>query len=348
MKRWMTLLLAVILFLCSFPAHAETKFSRNIFGFFDTVTILMGYTDSEESFDHVCRKVTDKLQSLHRLFDGYNSYPNLHNLWYLNRHAAKEPVVVDDVFFDLLAKCQQMQSTPGYEKVNIAMGSVLTLWHEARENGVLPEKEALSAAGEHMDFSKLVLDSENKTVFFSDPKLKLDLGAVAKGYAADQVKEILYQEMPAFLISLGGNVYCGNAPMDGRKRWGVSVQCPDQITPIQPGSDMLDVLYATNLSLVTSGDYQRFMELDGVRYHHIIDPDTLMPASHLRAVTVVCESGLKADYLSTLLFLLPFEEGKALVESLPDTEALFVLSDGSLYLTDGLKLMAQSHGASAR
>lgn len=329
-------------------AQGETKFSRNIFGYFDTVISLMGYTDSQEEFDRICDEVTDRLRYLHRLFDGYNSYPGVNNLWYVNRHAGSAPVQVDAPLFSLLKKAKDLQATPGYEKVNIAMGSVLILWHNAREEGVLPSESALKDARLHTDLSQVILDEENSTVFFADPHIRLDLGAVAKGYVADCIKTLLQEKMPSFLISLGGNVYAGEKPLDGRNRWGVSVQCPDGIAPIQPGSDMLEVFYTTNMSLVTSGDYQRYMEVDGVRYHHIIDPDTCMPANHLRAVTIVCESGFMADYLSTLLFLLPVEEGMALIGSIPDAGALFVLADGTVILSENLYPMAYSHGASAR
>ena len=348
MKRLFSLLLVLLMIFPHPIAMAETKYSRNIFGYFDTVISLMGYTDSQEEFDRVCDEAAQQLKYLHQLFDGYNSYPDLHNLWYVNRHAGSSPVQVDQPFFDLLSRAKEMQSKPGYEKVNIAMGAVLVLWHEAREEGVLPDAKALEEASRHTDLSQVILDEENRTVYFADPLIRLDLGAVAKGYAADYVKALLEEKMPSFLISLGGNVYAGDAPLDGRKRWGVSVQCPDGVPPIQFGSDMLEVFYTTRMSLVTSGDYQRYMEVDGVRYHHIIDPDTCMPATHLRAVTIVCESGFLADYLSTLLFLLPYEDGMALINSIPDAGALFVLADGSVTMSEALYPMAYTHGAGAR
>lgn len=348
MKRLFSFLLVLILATVFLPCQAEEKYSKTIFGYFDTVVSFMGYTDSQESFDAVCEELTREMKYLHQLFDGYNSYPGQHNLWYVNHHAGEAPVKVDDVLFDLLQKCQALQKTPGYEKVNVAMGTVLSLWHNAREEGALPDRTALQAATQHTDFSKIILNEEEKTVFFADPKIRLDLGAVAKGYAADRLKAVVEDKMPSFLISLGGNVYAGDAPLDGRKKWGVSVQCPDGVAPIQFGGDMLDVFYVNRMSLVTSGDYQRYMEIDGKRYHHIIDPDTCMPANHLRAVTIVCENGFLADYLSTLLFLLPYEEGVTLIESIPDAGALFVLADGSVTMTENLHAIAYSHGATAR
>lgn len=348
MKRWIAVLLALVMLLSSMPGHAEEKFSTLFFDYFDTVTSFMGYASSQAEFDQAVQLLEKEISYLHQLFDGYHLYGDMHNLRYVNENAALAPVQVDEPFFTLLSMCKEMYGQPAFSGVNIAMGSVLSLWHDARESGILPDRNALEKAALHTDFSKVILDAENSTVYFEDPLLKLDLGAVAKGYAADRIRTVIEPVLPSFLISLGGNVYAGEKPLDGRKKWGVSVQCPDGIPSIQPGSDILEVLYDTRMSFVTSGDYQRFMEVDGVRYHHIIDPVTLMPASHLRGVTIVCESGFMADYLSTLLFTLPYEEGFALIESIPDAGALFITSDGAVSMTDDVAAIAYTHGASAR
>ena len=348
MKRWIAVLLALVMLLASLPGFAEDKYSTLLFDYFDTATSFMGYASSQQEFDSAVALVEKELSYLHQLFDGYHLYGEMHNLRYVNENAGKAPVQVDAPFFTLLSLCKEMYEKPGFNRVNIAMGSVLSLWHDARETGILPERSALENAALHTDFSKVILDRENSTVYFEDPLVKLDLGAVAKGYAADHIRRVIEPILPSFLISLGGNVYAGEKPLDGRKKWGVSVQCPDGIPSIQPGSDILEVLYDTHMSFVTSGDYQRFMEVDGVRYHHIIDPVTLLPASHLRGVTIVCESGFMADYLSTLLFILPYEEGLALIESIPQAGALFITADGTVSMTDSVAAIAYTHGASAR
>ncbi len=350
-----TVFLFAILFcllLCPF-GRAEEKYSKNYFGAFDTVVQLIGYTDGQETFDRAADALMARLLEYHEAFDGYHSYPEVHNVWYLNRYAGQGPVEVPDCLFDLLSWCKEV-SAQVPSKVNIAMGSVLSLWHEERERGLedpssakLPDRAALEEAARHTDFDDVILDPENRTVFFADPELKLDLGAVAKGWAADQAQKDLMETMPSFLVSLGGNVYAGDAPADGRKHWGVSIQNPEGTVLSALQTDYLDVLYVDHMSVVTSGDYQRFYTVDGENYCHIIDPDTLMPAQNMRAVTVLCESSGLADYLSTALFLLPIDEGTALVESLPGVEALFCAMDGTVTMTEGMAAVARSHGATS-
>lgn len=349
MKRWICLL-AVIALLCPAYTVAEeyAKYSRIAYGIFDTEIQLIGYAKDQESFDETADGLFAMLKEYHKIFDGYNSYPNLKNLWYVNAHGAKGPVEVPKPLFDLLSWCKARWEI---EKggANAAMGAVLSLWHDFRTAGLenpmdaqLPPITALQEAAEHTDFSRVILDAEKQTVFFSDPLLKIDIGAMAKGYAADLCRDYLMENMPSFLLSLGGNVLAGEAPRDGRLHWGVSVQDPNDM------SGMLEVLYVDGVSVVTSGDYWRYYVVDGERYHHIIDPDTLMPAQYIQAVTVICESSLLADYLTTTLFLMPYDEGRSLIEEMDGVEALWVLQDDSIFMSSGMEAYARSLGATSR
>ena len=329
------------------PASAEsgyTKFSRRESSIFDTEISFIGFAPSEEAFEQAYVPMVEMLEKFDHIFDAYNAYSDLHNLYYVNRHAAQEPVEITDELFDLISWCKE-QWDKGFRTTNIAMGAVLTIWHDYREAGLadpanakLPPMEDLIAASEHTNFDDVILDAENKTVFFADPLLTLDIGAVAKGWAADAVIPYLYEAMPSFLLSLGGNVYAGNAPMDGRANWAVGVQDPlaDALTVAVGGTEILDVIDVHDLTVVTSGDYWRYYMVDGERYHHIIDPDTLMPSRQMLSVTVVCESSALADFLSTTLFVLSYEDGLSLVEGLDGVEAMWVLPDGAIQASSGM------------
>lgn len=331
-------------------AAPSARYTARVMDIFDTDITLSGYAVSQEAFDRTAGKVFECLREYNRIFDGYNAYGDLHNLWYVNRHAAQTPVEVPETFYQLLLWCREKWES-GFRHTNIAMGSVLQIWHEYRaagiadpQNAALPPEEALRAAARHTDFDSLILDSEKRTVYFSDPEMQLDLGAVAKGYAADLVLPLLREEMPSFLLSLGGNVYAGQPPLDGRANWNVGVQDPraDARQVALGGTDILDVLEIHDLTAVTSGDYWRYYVVNGEKYHHIIDPDTLYPAKKMMSVSVVCESSLLADYLSTTLFILSYEDGLRLVRGMEGVEVMWVEADGTLRFTPGMARYARS------
>lgn len=356
-------LLAVSLLLClafSSVAAAENdgyqKYQRNFFGTFDTMVTVIGYTQDATLFDEMFAEIEAQFTRYHQVYDGYNAYADVKNLYYLNREAsAGEAVAVEPELIELLQYCKEHQLLT-HGKVNVAMGAVLTIWHDYREDGIydpaaaeLPPMETLEAAAQHVNFDDVVLDEAAGTVTFLDPKLRLDVGAIAKGYATEQVSQWLLQgEMPSFLISAGGNVRVGDSPQDGRQRWVVSIQDPDGVILSTADDDVLDKVILKNGSVVTSGDYQRYYVVDGKRYHHLIDPDTLMPADYARSVTIVCEDSGWADMLSTAVFLMDYDAGRAYVDGLDDVEALWLLADGTIEMTDGMRTLSYNEGARSR
>ena len=332
MKRFLALLLTLSVLLCGCTGAGEEQkqYSATFLTVFDTVTTIVGRDSSEAAFTEKAQAIHDALLVYHQLFDIYQEYEGLNNLKTVNDHPG-EAVVVDKAIIDLLLDCKRYyELTDG--RVNAAMGSVLALWHEAREDGLndmanayLPDEAALREAAQHASWENVVIDEANCTVTITDPQLRLDVGAIAKGWSVQRVAE----SAPAgLLISVGGNV-CSTGPKDETGTpWVVGVQDPEV------GDNYLHTLYLTKGSMVTSGDYQRTYLVDGEFYHHIIDPDTLYPGKLWRAVTVVCPDSGLADALSTALFLLPYEEGLALAETC-GAEALWVNEAGEQFHTPG-------------
>ena len=355
-KAAAAVLLTLLVVAFALPGSAAmTKYNSAFLDTFDTVISLIAYAEKEETFNTWANTVHDTYLHLHKLFDTYNSYEDegIISICTLNERAAQEPVKVDPVLFSLLQFCKNEYEL-GRGQVNIAMGSVLSIWHEYREAGLadpenakLPPMEALEEASKHTNIDDLVLDPENLTVFFADPALKLDVGAVAKGYATELVSQMLLgSDLSSFIISAGGNVRTGNPPQDGRLRWGIGIQDPDGA--VLGLGDIVETLYLSNCSVVTSGDYQRFYTVDGTNYHHLIDPDTLMPGSYFRSVTIITEDSGYADFLSTATFLMPYEEGREFIDSLDGVEAIWIFPDGSKKMTFGAMNVARSCGASAK
>ena len=307
------------------------KYSTHSFDYFDTVTTITGYAESQEAFDRISGQILGQLREYHLLYDIYKRYEGMENLCTINDlvDGVHPTVTVDRRIIDLLLYSREMYDRTG-GMTNIAMGSVLKLWHDCRTDGIddpanatLPDAGDLSAAAAHTDLSRMVIDEKNNTVTLTDPHMRLDVGAIAKGYATERVAQWMEQQgITGYVLNVGGNVRAVGNRGDGTP-WTVGVEQPDE------SEGYLATLQLTNQALVTSGSYQRYYIVDGKRYHHIIHPDTRMPADRFTAVSVVCADSGMGDALSTALFCMTLEEGQALIESIPDAAAHWVAVDGT-------------------
>ena len=344
MKRIFALILLCALLVGCAPAKEaeQTQYTATFLTLFDTVTTIIGRAEDEAAFRVKTQAIHDDLLRYHELFDNYYDYDGVNNIKTINDNAGIAPVKVDKAIIDLLTDCKQYYELSG-GRVNVMMGSVLSLWHDARNHGIndpanakLPDREALEAAAEHTSMDSLVIDEAASTVYIEDALASLDVGAVAKGWATQRAADNAESGM---LLSVGGNV-CATGPKkaDGTP-WVIGIQNPD--VP----DENIHTLFVPFGSVVTSGDYQRAYAVDGKAYHHIIDPDTLMPAAYWQSVSIVCgddfsDSGL-ADALSTALFLMDAESGEALVKEY-GADAYWIAADGTEYMTDGFEKMLRT------
>lgn len=308
---------ALFIILLTRDAKPVTK-SKTFYGYFgtaDTCTLICYSDDSDEIFEKRCKEVENLVVRYHKLSDIYHKYKDINNLKTLNDSAGGDAVVIDPELFDMLEYAKKMYYLTNGD-VNIAMGAVLSIWHEYRNSGFgteLPPMDALTAAAEHCDIESLVLDRENMTARLTDPKSSVDVGAIAKGYATERAAELL-ESMGAdgYALSFSGNIRTvGKHPDDGL--WDIKIRNP---LPDATG-------YATELKLeecavVTSGGYENFYEVDGVRYHHIINKDTLMPADFFASVSVIHKDSGFADCMSTALFNMSYEDGLSLIKRAAD------------------------------
>jgi len=341
MYKKLTALILMAIFVFSLSACVNVKeekkrYEAEFIMLFDTATRIIGYADSEEDFSEQVNQIYDNLKQLHQLYDIYHDYEGINNIKTINDQAGIAPVKVDRRIIELLLFSREAYEMTG-GKVNVAFGPVLRIWHDHREAGIedpdqaaLPELDRLKEASAYTDIHRVVIDEANSTVYLPDPRLSLDVGAIAKGYAVEQVAVIA--EKNGFtngLISVGGNVRAIGTRGDG-ELWKVGIQ-----NPYDPGGEDVTHVRLSDISLVTSGVYERYYTVDGKRYHHIIDPATLFPAEYFLSVSILCPDSGLADALSTAVFNLPYEQGLALVESLPDAEAFWVFPDKSVRSSSG-------------
>ncbi len=315
-------LLAVLLCLTFLTgcSRRPTRFSAVYTDVFDTVTEFTAYCQSSEEFEKYSGQLHGELLRLHGIFDIYSYCDGINNARSLNE--AGEPIVIPAELMEVIASGLSWYDETG-GKLDLALGSVLRLWEDCREKGVLPDDSELKARAEHISPENIVIEGE--TCYLSDPETSLDFGALAKGYAAEKCAEMLEGAgLSDFAISCGGNVVTRGKKPSGS--WEIAVE--------DPNGGFAATVKVSGLAVVTSGDYQRFYEVDGVRYHHIIDPDTLYPASLWRSVTVVSPSSAEADALSTALFCLDLETGRELCKN-HGAEAMWIDKDGNVTETDG-------------
>ncbi len=307
-----------------------TRSSRQFLGVFDTVTTFIGLAASEEDFARIADVVERELLRYHRLFTTFESYEGIVNLRTVNERAGEGPVQVDPLILDLLEQSLAANARSD-GRVNMALGPVLQLWHDCREAGLadpenaqLPPMAELEAANRHTDISRVEIDRGQSTVRLPDPGMRLDVGSGAKGLACElAAREALALGMRHFLLSVGGNVRTAGF-RDGREEpWRVGIREPESEDP----NDYRLALAVSDMAVVTSGVYERFYTVDGQRYHHIIDPDTLMPAERYDSVTIIAPDSGLADSLTTALFNMDREAGLELIETLDNAGAIWMAGD---------------------
>ncbi len=327
----------------SCKATEKTKFSKHYFDYFDTMTTITAYTETEEEFNALCDEISSLLNEYHRLYTIYNRYENFTNLVTINdvTDGKHNVVKVDQKIIDLLVFAKEMYNTTD-GKVNVAMGSVLKIWHNYRNQGMddpvnakLPPMDKLIEAQKHTDINNLIIDEEKGTVYISDPEMTLDVGAIAKGYAVERI--CLYLEEKGIsdvLLNVGGNIRTVGNAGDENTPWKAGIENPDTENEEKPYIEYIELSGET---IVTSGSYQRFYIVNGENYHHIIDPETLMPGTKYKSVSVITNHSGLGDAFSTALFLMDYEEGKALVEKTENLEVMWVLPNGEQRYSSGFQ-----------
>ncbi len=285
---------------------------------FDTLCRLDAYVKDEAEFDTYYEKMVALFSYYNDLFDIYNDYEGLNNLKTINDNAGIAPVSVDPLIIEMIDLAKELNDL-SEGAFDITDGAILKVWHEYRDRGkiennngnygAIPSQDELDAKEDLHGFEYIEIDRENNTVFISDPDVSLDVGGIAKGFAAEKVA----QELEAIGLKYGSVNAGGNQRLIGTKPDGtgfnVGIQDPR-------GNGLIAVVNDQSaVSVVTSGDYQNYYIGQGdIRYAHIIDPKTNWPATYYYSVSVVCKDSGLADCLSTAFFVLDYEDGLELIE----------------------------------
>lgn len=249
----------------------------------------------------------------------------------VNAAAGKRPVHVDSELFGVIKVGLRFSQLTG-GAFDITIGPLTKLWGIGTGGSSVPPEAKIKQALGLVDYRDVVLDAASETVYLKRPGMVIDLGAVAKGYAGDRLRSFLEQAgVRHAIIDLGGNVVAVGSKPDGSP-WRIGIQAPE----LRRGGYM-GVLSVRDEAVVSSGQYERFITVDGKRYGHILSTTTGYPVdSRITSSTIITASSTDADALSTSVFALGIKKGLALVNSLPGVEAIILTSDKHVYVSDGI------------
>lgn len=295
--------------------------------------ILMGTIIKVTIFDSSNEKVLDEVfNKIKELESTLSINANGTLIDKIDESAGVAPVKVDDDTYNLISKGIEYSNLSN-GLFDISIGPLVKLWSIGLPEAKVPSKEEINEKLPLIDFNNIELNDTNKTIFLKKSGMLLDLGGIAKGYTADKISDILAENnIKNALIDLGGNIYTHGTKITGDD-WKVGIQ-----DPFSERGEIIGSITISNKSIVTSGIYERFIEKDGIKYHHILSPETGYPYDNdLAGITIISNKSIDGDALSTSVFAMGLKDGINFVEKLENIEAIFVTKDKRVHITSGLK-----------
>lgn len=250
----------------------------------------------------------------------------------INESAGIEPVKVDYDTYTVIKKGLE------YAKLSnglfdISVGPIVKLWNIGLPEAKVPTQEEIDSRIPLVGYSDVELNDEENSVFLKRQGMMIDLGGVAKGYTADVISDILTEEgVKSAIIDLGGNIFAHGLKVDG-STWRIGIQ-----NPFSDRGDIIGTITVKNKSIVTSGIYERYIEKDGIKYHHILSPKTGYPyENEIAGITIISDKSSDGDALSTSVFAMGVKEGMKFINTQEGIDAIFVTKDNKIYITDGIR-----------
>lgn len=276
--------------------------------------------------------ITAAMNKINEIDDKMSVFKEYSELSAINKNAGQKAVKVsEDTFFVLKKAIKYSELSEGAFDVTIR--PIVGLWGVQTKHPTIPEEQKLKQDTKLVNYKDIVLNEAEKTAYLKNVGQALDVGAIAKGYATDKAKEIVVKhKIKNAILDLGGNVYAVGSKVNG-ELWSIGIQDPKSDT-----GDYIGTIGIKNKSVVTSGNYERFFEKDGKKFHHIMNPSTGKPSENgIISTTIVSEDSIDGDALSTCVYVLGIEKGLELLKSTKGVEAIIITEDKKIYLTSGIK-----------
>ncbi len=327
MKKALTflLLLVMINFLVACANREETYIENNAF-LLNTIINIKIYDYNDQAVIEECFQLIRELENI------LSVHVEGSDLWHLKVNAGKQWVNVSQHTINVLEKSLKVSKmTNGL--FDITAGPLINLWNIQPPEGYYPTENERNKAIDLVDYKNVKIDKVNHKAFLEKENMEVNLGAVAKGYIADQVKLVLKNKgVKKAIINLGGNVAVLGKHSENRP-FLVGVQDPNS-----DRGDYVGMVDVVDQSVISSGVYERFFEYNNKRYHHILNPFTGFPEeNNLMQVTIISKASIDGDIFSTAIFLLGLEEGLTRIEKLDGIDAVFITKNQQIYLSSGIK-----------
>ncbi|MDU5337297.1 FAD:protein FMN transferase [Enterococcus sp.] len=340
--KYFVLLAAILLFSgCSInksneePKLIDQPYSSEKFALGTYIRIRVFDEKKESALDDAFEKI-DELEEKISINNDSESEDISSEVNEVNQNAGIKPVIVSNDVYNMfkIAKQYSQETSGGF---NLVIGSITQLWRIGFDDARVPDQLEIQEALTKVDFEKVILNEENKSIFLEESGMILDPGAIAKGFIADEVAKVLKNNgVTSSIIDLGGNIYVfGDNPNSKNKLWTVGVQDPNQSRGTVVGT-----IEMTDRTIVTSGIYERNLKVENKVYHHIFDSKTGYPVENdIAGVSIITTNSMDGDILSTVLFTLGIKEGLRYIEEKTDdnTEAVFISKDNKIFVTEGLE-----------
>ncbi len=321
-----TKLVALILFLLVFSAllfnQQAEEHTKSVYGALDTVSkITVISKKNAKHYATECKNIINRYDELFSITKPQSDFYKINN--------SNTTVTVSPDTLDIISACGDFYNT-SEKSFDITGGALYKIWSDAIKNEQLPDAATIKHAMVHTGFSELIIDKNNLKITKKTPGQQLNAGAVAKGYITDKINEYLKKTTTSgAIIDLGGNILAFGKK-NGKTPWSIGISTPEN------DGEILLSLSLSDKFIITSGDYQRYFDYGGIRYHHIIDAITGYPAkSGLKSVTIISDNGFTGDALSTVCFLSGLDKGIEIVKSY-GVSAVFVTEDNKVFYSGEL------------
>lgn len=329
MKKYLSLsvLLALtVLILMGCSSEKQLNYISDSNMKFGTVINIKLYDYNDSSFFEKVWAEMDRMENL------YSTNIATSDVSKFNAHQSTEPLSVSPEIIEMVT-IAQTYSELSNGQFDITIEPLVKAWDILAENPRVPDAALIEESQLHINYKNLIVDKANHTLAKKDPMLKIDLGAIAKGYAADQLAKLIKANgIQRAILNLGGNIFAVGSKGDDTP-WSIGIQ-----DPYEPTGESFGLIKTSDMSIVTSGSYERYFEQDGKRYHHILNPETGYPSDNeLVAVTIISKESVVGDCLSTSAFSLGLEAGMSLIENQKGISAIFVTKDKSVYFVGDAK-----------